>query len=190
VRFSDGDARITGMVASFGQRTNEYAVVLSFEKGVNADAASSFLEAYNLSEIDGGDDGMCAVLANLINKYTYTVGDVDPLSASSDAMEASILAKFQHEVDRMEECVRIAADHAASARRSWAVQGENGIDMNESDLIRSSVHAAFASYKSTLIMQMRHQPLGTREWLQMFESYMCFACAEDYGLGFLDFVLG
>lgn len=69
VKFNDMQVKITGMVAAYGQRTHEYAVILSFDKAVHPDAASAFLDSYNLTDIDGGDDGLCACLANIIRKY-------------------------------------------------------------------------------------------------------------------------
>lgn len=68
VKFNDMEVTISGMVVAYGQRANEYAVILSFNKSVHPDAACAFLDSYNLTEIDNGDDGLCACLANIIQK--------------------------------------------------------------------------------------------------------------------------
>ena len=110
------------------------------------------------------------------------MGDVDPACASSDAMEASIKAKFEREMHRMENCIEEVAS-------SLVLENANEtLDMDDADRQVAVVRSAFKQYKETLALQMRHQPLGRREWLQMFESYMTFACAEE-GLGFIQFSL-
>lgn len=178
VRLSQYSAKISGMVVAYGQRMHEYAVLISFEEAVHADAASALLlPSYNLTEIDGGDDGLCECLAMLIGKYTYVVGDVDPLCASTDAMESSLAAKFDPEMQRMLACVNDAV-----LLPTFEATGK----LHEEK--RSKCIAdAFAKFTQVLRMQMRHQPLGTREWMQMFESFMAFECANE--LGFVDFVL-
>lgn len=181
LRFQDGiDAVITGMVAAHGQRSHEYAVILSLDRPVHADAASAFLDSYNLMEIDGGDEGLCACLASIVRKYSYTIGDVDPHCASTDCMESAVSSKFQTEMERMFACVQMVISAPMPRGEGWTEgewQGRN-----------ECIASAFRGYRHALLMQMRHQPLGTREWMQMFESYMTFAATER-GLGFIDFVL-
>lgn len=181
LRFRDGEeAVITGMVAAHGQRSHEYAVILSLDRPVNPDAASAFLDSYNLTEIDGGDEGLCACLANIIRKYSYTIGDVDPSCTSTDAMEGMVAEKFQAEMERMFACIQSVVTMPMPRGEGWTEA--------EWEHRNECIASAFRAYRQTLLMQMRHQPLGTREWLQMFESYMTFAATER-GLGFIDFVL-
>ena len=174
-------AKITGMVVAYGHRSQEFAVMFSLDRPVHVDAVSLFLESYNITEIDGGDDGFCSCLANIIRKYMYTVGDVDPCCVSTDAMESVMARKFQGELERMCECIQIAIATACSSSSS-------DDDEEEKSRRAECIRCAFRTYRQTLFLQMRHQPLGTREWIQMFESYMTFSAAE-HGLGFLDFVL-
>lgn len=176
------EAKISGIAAAYGSRSNEYAVILSFDVPVHPDAASAFLDSYNMTEIDGGDEGLCACLANIIRKYTHTIGDVDPACASSDAMETHVSGKFEAEVERMFACIADAA-----ARPDDSEEGAS-INMDEWDARSAGIFNVFARYRQALLMHMRHQPLGTREWMQMFETYMSFGCSEE-GLGFIDFVL-
>lgn len=174
---------ITGMAAAYGQRTHEYAVILSLDKPVHPDAISSFfMDSYNVTEIDGGDEGLCLCLANIIRKYTYTVGDVDPACASTEAMENAVASKFRDELERMFASVQVAISSACRGRR------QDDDDKDARDRCKRCIANAFRTYRETLFLQMRHQPLGTREWIQMFESYMSFA-ASQHGLGFIDFVL-
>lgn len=198
IQFDDISVKITGMVVGSGHRTHEYAVILSLDRDVHPDAASAFLQSYNLTEIDGGDEGMCSCLASIIRKYTYAVGDVDPSCASTDAMEESVARKFEDEMERMFVCASSVA-----TRRPVPHREGGGEEDDEDAMVNFMGHAddddywdrrsacimcAFSWYRQTLLNHMRHQPLGTREWMQMFESFMAFSCAE-HGLGFMDFVL-
>lgn len=200
--------KVTGMVAAYGHRNHEYAVILSLDQPVHPDAVSLFLETYNITEIDGGDEGLCTCIATVIRKYTYTIGDVDPACASTDAMESMVSSKFEGEIQRMQECVHMAILTALSYRSSTLEDDDDeeedhhdsfdskdsisrGEDFKRRRRMQEKVECierAFRTYRQTLLLQMRHQPLGTREWMQMFESYMTFAAAEQ-GLGFIDFVL-
>ena len=170
--------RITGMVAAYGHRSQEFAVMLSLDSPVHVDAVSHLLETYNMTEIDGGDEGFSSCLATIIRKYTHAVGDLDPCCVSTDTMENTVATNFQGELERMFECVQATIAHACSQQQ----------DEQEQQRISECIEKSFELYRQTLLLQMRHQPLGTREWIQMFESYMTFAAAEK-GLGFLDFVL-
>ena len=242
------EATITGMAAAYGQRNHEYAIILSLDKPVHPDAISCFfMDSYNVTEIDGGDEGLCLCLANIIRKYTYTVGDVDPSCASTDAMQDAVSSKFLEEVQRMHAAVQMAisamcttaagaaayaefmmtpsgtsethsnclshdnnstyqeedSSSSSSAATGCCQEAEGSMDVEEESVQEKEgkdekdreevrriqcIANAFGIYKETLFLQMRHQPLGTREWIQMFESYMSFA-ASQHGLGFIDFVL-
>lgn len=108
------------------------------------------------------------------------MGDVDPRCQSTDAMEASVSSKFQGEMQQMFGCVT----EMCSTRDGISACTEEELKRQNECILH-----AFAYYRQTLLLQMRHQPLGTREWMQMFESYMTFACATEHGMGFLNFVL-
>jgi hypothetical protein len=168
---------VTGMVAAYGKRYREYAVILSLDKEVHPDAVSAFMDSFNITEIDGcGEEGYCDCLSEIIRKYTHTVGDVDPACASTDSMQRCVMNKFHPEMQRMLNAVQlVAASHP------------EGMGIAEIEKRTQSIHSAFRMYRESLLMQMRHQPLGTREWIQTFETYMSFASSEC-GLGFLDFV--
>ena len=190
--------KITGIVAAYGHRSHEFAVIISLDKPMHPDAVSMFLESYNISEIDGGDEGMCICLSTIIRKYTYAVGDVDPSCASTDAMEKVISNQFQAEMERMNNCVQMtimAMMHEDADGYDDCECDENSERHHTEDARKMArqakiecIERAFSTYRQTLLLQMRHQPLGTREWIQMFESYMTFAASEQ-GLGFIDFVL-
>jgi hypothetical protein len=187
---------ITGMVAAYGNRSHEFAVILSLDQPMHADAVALFLESYNTTEIDCGEEGFCKCLSTIISKYTYAVGDVDPSCTSSDIMENSIASKFQDELERMMECVQMAIFAVTNPAEDEDDDDYGDEDEAEANISRQDrrrwkagcIERAFRTYRQTLLLQMRHQPLGTREWIQMFESYMSFAVA-DQGIGFINFVL-
>jgi hypothetical protein len=183
------------MVAAYGNRSHEFAVILSLDQPMHADAVALFLESYNITEIDCGEESFCRCLSTIIGKYTYAVGDVDPSCTSSDTMESCIANKFQEEMDRMMECVQMAifavTNPAEDDDDDYGEEDEEEANISRQDRRRwkaECIERAFRTYRQTLLLQMRHQPLGTREWIQMFESYMSFAVA-DQGIGFINFVL-
>jgi hypothetical protein len=181
---------ITGMVAAYGNRSNEYATIVSLDRPISdPEALAPFLESYNITEIDGGDEGLCDSLSTIIRKYTYTIGDVDPICTSTDTMEKMVSSKFEVEMERMKDCVQwTILTSISSMQASQRRKCDNNDTTVEIQGIIDTIERIFSRYKEELRMQMRHQPLGTREWMQMFESYMTFAAAEE-GVGFIDFVL-
>ena len=163
---------VTGMMTACGQRTKEYAVLISFNQPIWADEASALFPGFNMTEIED-DDSARTSLVELIWRYNCTMGDLDSCLVGTDALRRTMIEKFANDIVRLREAV-------------------DAVLVSEDVLMQKGAAEAleedFSCYKSSLLMVMRCNPLGTREWLQHFEIYMSCAAVRR-GLGFVEFVL-
>lgn len=171
---------IESMVTACGQRSREFGILISFSHPVWTDEVSAMFPGFNMTEIED-DEGVCKSLVELVWRYNCTMGDLEVQTMpcrrcilGSEALLRHMMSKFQNEMDRMQEAVGIMMVSDEVQR------------MPASAL--EAIKEDFHSYKSSLCMVMRFNPLGTREWLQHFEAFMTTAAARR-GLGFLDYIL-
>jgi hypothetical protein len=169
---------ITGMCAAGCRRASEYALILSLDRPMHDDLIAYFLDSFVTTELDSNEQ-VCEQVATLIQTHAYVVGDIDPECVGTAKMQEAVWGKFGQELQRMDMAVSLVISRLSKHPCNSAAEFER-----QKGLIRS----AYDEYRTLLRMQMRDQPIGTSQWMQMFENYMSFAACEK-GLGWLDFVL-
>jgi hypothetical protein len=112
-------------------------------------------------------------VAELIWRYNCTMGDLDPGMLDTDIMQRYMVEKFGNDLLRLREALEVVL-----------MSGE----IEDDKCAAQAIEQDFTCYRSSLLMTMRCDPLGAREWFQKFESYMILAAARR-GLGFIQFVL-
>jgi hypothetical protein len=162
--------KVTGMVTACGQRNKEYAVLLSVDRPIWLDEASALFSGFQLTEIED-HASLCKYLAELVWRYHCVMGDIDPSLIGSRDLQLEMLSRFGNELHRMREAVQLAL---------------SACDVSYGD--ERMLEEDFASYKSSLMVMMSFNPLGIREWMQRFESYMSCSAVRR-GLGYMEFVL-
>lgn len=165
------------MATACGQRSREFGVLVSFSQPLWTEEVNALFPGFNMTEIED-DDGACKSLVELIWRYNCIMGDLETGGAilGSDSLYKYMSSKFENELMRMQEAVDIVMVSEEVLRRKDSGRAASMIDED------------FQCYRSSLMMQMRNNPLGTREWLQHFEMYMSCAAARR-GLGYIEFVL-
>lgn len=163
---------VTGMLTACGQRSKEFAVLISFDQPIWTDEASAMFPGFNMTEIED-EDSACQSLVELIWRYNCTMGDLEPCLLGTDLLQRSMVAKFANEILRLREAVEVVLV-------SDQVQSHKGA--------AEAIEEDFSCFRSSLFIVMRCNPLGTREWLQHFEMYMSCAAARR-GIGFIEFCL-
>lgn len=163
---------VTGMIVGCGNRRNEFAIFISLDKPITCEEASALFDGYNMTDVDE-EDLACTYLSELIFKYNCTMGDLDASFSSDCRLQEKMMEKFSMDIQRMRESFEIAMTNERIQSDTSALQ---------------SMKHDFESFQSSLLITMRFNPTGIREWIQHFENYMTCAAARR-GLGYIQFIL-
>jgi hypothetical protein len=163
---------VTGMMAACGHRTREYGVLISFDQCIWMEEASALFPGFYLTEFED-DENACKAISELIWRYNCTMGDLEPSMLDTDVLQRFMIEKFGGDLLRLREALEIVLVSEELENCKGAAQ---------------AIEEDFHCYRSSLLLTMRCNPLGAREWLQKFEIYMACAAARR-GLGFVEFIL-
>lgn len=149
--------------------------MISFSQPLWTDEVNALLPGFNMTEIEDNDSA-CNALVELVWRYNCIMGDLEPVNIlGSDVLQKHMFEKFSYELGRMQDAVDL-------------ILVSDEIEQSDNPMAVDLVKEDFSSFKSSLMLIMRCNPLGTREWLQHFEMYMTCAAARR-GLGYIEFVL-
>jgi hypothetical protein len=112
LRFPEPDrcSVISAMCVAVGKRTDEYAVIISFDRHVlSRDVSALFDYTFSVTEMENGKS-VCESIQNIVRHYSRVAGDIDERICGHECMTDYGLDKWRGSVARIEHTTENAQE--------------------------------------------------------------------------------